>query len=39
MQNEQHQEKFRRICSIAQPTKRLSELAKLLGPIGKCEMA
>jgi len=28
-----------RIRSIAQPTKRLSELAKLLGPINKCEMA
>lgn len=28
-----------RIRSIAQPTKRLTELAKLLGPISKCEVA
>lgn len=36
IQNEQHQEKFMKICAIQQPTKKLSELAKLLAPINKC---
>lgn len=35
-QNDQQREKFRRIVHIAQPTKKLNELAKLLGGINKC---
>jgi DNA-directed RNA polymerase beta' subunit len=36
IQNDQQRERFRRIIHIAQPTKRLNELAKLLVGISKC---
>lgn len=36
IQNDQQRDKFKRIIHISQPTKRLNELAKLLGPISKC---
>jgi len=36
IQNDQQRERFRRIIHIAQPTKKLNELAKLLGSINKC---
>jgi hypothetical protein len=36
IQNDQQRDKFKRIINISQPTKRLNELAKLLGPISKC---
>lgn len=36
IQNDQQKERFRKIIHIAQPTKRLNELAKLLAGISKC---
>jgi DNA-directed RNA polymerase II subunit RPB1 len=35
-QNDAQQDKFNRLKHIAQPTKRLNELAKLLAPISRC---